>query len=192
MDKKIKKPKILICDPIAKIGIEMLKEQCIVDIKFGLTQTQLKEVIPSYDAVIVRSSTKLPENVIESAINLKVIGRAGSGLDTIDVEAAMGKGIAVVNSPGANSVAVAEHTFALIFALIRHLPRANYGLKENLWEKKNLMGTGLAGKKLGLVGFGSIARLVASRASAFGMDVQVYQRKAHHIWRNIITFEVLR
>jgi len=173
-----KKSRILICDPIAKIGVDMLKEHCIVDVQSGLDEDQLKEAISTYDGAVVRSATKFPRNVIESAANLKVIGRAGAGLDTIDVEAANEKGIAVVNSPNANSVAVAEHTFALIFALVRHLPRANAGLKENLWEKKSLMGTGLAGKTLGLVGFGRIARQVASRAIAFGMNVQVSQKRA--------------
>ena len=178
MIQKKDKPKVLICDPIAKIGIDMLEESCTVDIQPGLTEDQLKKIIPAYDAAVVRSATKFPKTVIEAATNLKVIGRAGAGLDTIDLEAAKAKDVAVVNSPNANSVAVAEHTFALIFALVRHLPRANAGLKENLWEKKNLTGTGLAGKTLGLLGFGRIARQVASRAIAFGMNVQVAQRRA--------------
>jgi len=172
------KPKVIICDPIAKIGIDMLKERCIVDIITGVTEEELISRIPQYHAAVVRSATKFPSNVIEAARNLKVIGRAGAGLDTIDVEAAKEKGITVVNSPNANSVAVAEHTFALIFSLVRHLNRANAGLKENKWEKKTLMGTGLAGKTLGLVGFGKISRQVASRAIAFGMNVQVAQRRA--------------
>ncbi|PIE67704.1 MAG: hypothetical protein CSA23_02700 [Deltaproteobacteria bacterium] len=174
----MEKQKVIICDPIAEIGIDMLKEHCRVDIETGMSEERLKEVIPAYDAAVVRSATKFPESVIDCAANLKVIGRAGAGLDTIDVAAAGKRGIAVVNSPNANSVAVAEHTFALIFALIRHLPRANAGMKNNQWEKKLLMGTGLAGKTLGLVGFGKIARQVASRAIAFGMHVQAYQRRA--------------
>lgn len=178
MTRKSEKPRVIICDSIAKIGIDMLKEHCIVDVKTGLSEDQLKEVIPAYDAAAVRSATKFPRAVIEHAVNLKVIGRAGAGLDTIDVEAAKENGIAVVNSPNANSVAVAEHTFALMLALVRHLPRANVTLKESRWEKKNLMGTGLAGKTLGLVGFGRISRQVASRALAFGMNVQVAQRRA--------------
>jgi len=178
MNQERKKANVIICDSIAKIGIDMLKQHCNVDIQTGLTEDQLKEVIPAYDAAVVRSATKFPKEVIERATNLKVIGRAGAGLDTIDVETAKKKGIAVINAPNANSVAVAEHTFALMLALVRHLPRANSTLKENRWEKKNLMGTGLAGKTLGLVGFGKIARQVASRALAFGMNVQVSQRRA--------------
>ena len=172
------KPKVIICDSVADIGIEMLKVHCQVDVKTGLTEDELVAAIPVYDAAVVRSATKFPARVIDAAKNLKVIGRAGAGLDTIDVERAEEKGVAVVNSPNANSVAVAEHTFALMFALVRHLPRANAGLKEDRWEKKQLMGTGLAGKTLGLVGFGRIARQVAFRAQAFGMHVQVSQRRA--------------
>jgi phosphoglycerate dehydrogenase-like enzyme len=174
----MEKQKVIICDHIAEIGIDMLKENCLVDIETGMSEERLREVIPAYHAAVVRSATKFPKSVIDAATNLKVIGRAGAGLDTIDVAAAEERGIAVVNSPNANSVAVAEHVFALMFALVRHLPRANAGLKDNRWEKKNLMGTGLAGKTLGLVGFGRIARQVASRAIAFGMQVQVCQRRA--------------
>ena len=156
----------------------MLEDQCRVDIKTGLTEQELIKIIPQYEAAVVRSATKFPKAVIEAATRLKVIGRAGAGLDTIDVVAAEEKGIAVVNSPNANSVAVAEHTFALMLALIRHLPRATASLKDHRWEKKLLMGTGIAGKTLGLVGFGRIARQVASRALAFGMKVQVTQKRA--------------
>ena len=157
MNKEIQRTKVIICDSIAKIGIDMLKEHCVVDIKTGLTENQLNEIIPAYDAAVVRSATQFPEAILDSAIKLKVIGRAGAGLDNIDVEAAKKRGITVVNAPKANSVAVAEHTFALMLALVRHLPRANSSLKENRWEKNKFMGTGLAGKTLGLVGFGKIA-----------------------------------
>ncbi|MCP3901382.1 MAG: hydroxyacid dehydrogenase, partial [Desulfobacteraceae bacterium] len=178
MKKESGKPKVIICDLIDKIGIDMLEEHCQVDVQSGLSEEQLISVISKYDAAIVRSATKFSKVVIDTASNLKVIGRAGSGLDSIDLDAAKDKGITVVNSPNANSVAVAEHTFGLIFALVRHLPRANASLKNNRWEKKDLMGTGLAGKTLGLVGFGKISRQVASRAIAFGMNVQVAQQRA--------------
>ena len=178
MNKKRKKPSIIICDPMAKIGIDMLKDHCIVDIQKGLTKDKLQKVIPGYDAAIVRNTTRFPRSVIKCAKDLKVIGRTGAGIDTINVEAAKEKGIAVVTSSKANSVAVAEHTFALMLGLVRHLPQANKSLKDNRWEKKGLMGTGLAGKTLGLVGFGKIARQVASRALAFGMNIQVFQKRA--------------
>ncbi len=172
------KNKIIVCDPIAKIGIDMLKKHCIVDIQTDLTEDQLQEMIPDYDAAIVKSGIRFPEAIIDRAEKLKAIGLTGAGIDTIDLETAKEKGIVVVNSPEANSVAVAEHTFALMFALVRHLHRANMSLKDNRWEKKELMGTGLAGKTMGLVGFGRIARQVASRAIAFGMNIQVSQRRA--------------
>jgi len=178
MNKKRKKPRIIICDPIAQIGIDMFKKHCIVDIQTGLDEDKLKEIIPGYDAAVVRNATRFSRSVIECAVNLKVIGRTGAGIETIDVEAARERDIAVVYSSKANSIAVAEHTFALMLALVRHLHRANRSLKDNRWEKKDLMGTGLAGKTLGLVGFGQIARQVASRALAFGMNVQVSQRRA--------------
>ncbi|MBC8438808.1 MAG: hypothetical protein H8D87_03885 [Deltaproteobacteria bacterium] len=178
MNKKRKNPRIIICDPMAKIGIDMLKEHCIVEIQTGLTEDKLREVIPDYDAAVVRNATRFPRSVIERAVNLKVIGRTGAGIEIIDVEAAKEKDIVVVSCPNANSVAVAEHTFALMLALVRHVPRANKRLKDNCWEKKDLIGTGLAGKTLGLVGFGKIGRQVAWRALAFGMNVQVSQKRA--------------
>ncbi|MBT3386317.1 MAG: hypothetical protein HN417_00140 [Desulfobacula sp.] len=178
MSQKRKKYRVIICDPLAKIGIDMLKDHCIVDIQKGLTKDKLQKVIPGYDAAIVRNTTRFPRSVIKCAKDLKVIGRTGAGIDTINVEAAKEKGIAVVTSSKANSVAVAEHTFALMLGLVRHLPQANKSLKDNRWEKKGLMGTGLAGKTLGLVGFGKIARQVASRALAFGMNIQVFQKRA--------------
>jgi len=178
MNNERKKTSIIICDPIAKIGIDMLSEHCTVDIRTGLTEEQLQEIIPDYDAAVVRNATRFPRSVIERAVNLKVIGRTGAGIETIDIEAAKERGIAVVYSSNANAVAVAEHTFALMLALVRHLHRANMSLKDNRWEKKDLMGTGLAGKTLGLVGFGNVARQVATRALAFGMNVQVSQRRA--------------
>ena len=178
MNQKRKKYSILICDSLPEVGINMLKEHCIVDIQKGLNKNKLKKVISGYDAAVVRKAGIFSRAVIECAVNLKVIGLTGAGIDTTDVAAAQENDIAVVNSPDANSVAVAEHTFALMFALVRHLPRANRSLKDNRWEKKDLMGTGLAGKTLGLVGFGRIARQVASRALAFGMNIQVSQRRA--------------
>jgi len=178
MNKEREKTRVIICDDIAKIGIDMLRKNCIVDVRTSLTQDQLKEAISDYDAAVVKNTTRFPRDIIESAGKLKVIGRAGAGLDTIDRKAAKEKGIVIVNAQNANSVAVAEHTFGLMLCLGRHLHRANADLKDNRWEKKCLMGTGLAGKTLGLVGFGQIARQVASRALAFGMTVQVYQRRA--------------
>jgi phosphoglycerate dehydrogenase-like enzyme len=172
-----RRPAVLICDAVDPAGIEMLGQIADVDTRLGLTQEELIELIPGYEVVIVRSATKLPAHVIEHGLNLKVIGRAGSGLDNIDVVAAKERGIQVVNSPGANAVAVAEHTMGLLLSLARRLPTADLSLKAGRWDKKNLMGTGLAGKTLGIVGFGRIGREVAIRAQAFGLKILVNQRR---------------
>lgn len=171
------RPRVLICDKIADVGIEMLQEHADVDVKTGLSPKELLDIIGDYEAVVVRSATKIRANAIERADRLKVIGRAGAGLDNIDVVEATANGIKVVNCPGANTRAVAEHTLALILALARRLPRADMSMKEGRWEKSKLLGTGLVGKTLGIVGFGRIGREVAIRAQAFGMRVIVNQRR---------------
>lgn len=171
------RPKVLICDKIADVGIEMMAEHFDVDVKTKLSPAELLNVIPGYDAMVVRSATKVRADVIDHALRLKVIGRAGSGLDNIDVARAQEKGIQVVNSPDANTVAVAELTMGLLLSLARQLPHADHSLKEGRWEKKKLMGTGLKGKTLGIVGFGRIGREVAIRAQGFGMKILVNQRR---------------
>ena len=168
--------RVLICDTIGQIGIDMLKEKCRVDIKTGLNEEQLKEVITDYDAVVVRSATKITAGVIEKARRLKVIGRAGAGLDNIATDKATEKGITVVNSPNANSVAVAELAMSLILSLSRHIPQADQSMKTGKWAKKELMGIGLTGKTLGIIGMGRIGCELAKRAQAFGMRVVAYQR----------------
>lgn len=155
----------------------MLLEFADVDVKNGLSKDELLRAVGDYDAVIVRSATKITAEVIEHGLRLKVIGRAGAGLDNIDVVAAQNREIAVVNCPDANTVAVAEHAMALMLALARRLPRADLSLKEGRWEKSQLLGTGLAGKTLGIIGFGRIGREVAARAQAFRMKVLVNQRR---------------
>jgi phosphoglycerate dehydrogenase-like enzyme len=155
----------------------MLQEHADVDVKTGLNPAQLKAIIPDYEAIIVRSATQVTAEVIEHGRRLQIIGRAGAGLDNIDVVAAQERGIQVVNCPDANTLAVAEHTMGLLLALARRLPRADLSLKEGKWEKKTFMGTGLAGKTLGIVGFGRIGREVALRAQAFGMKILVNQRR---------------
>ncbi|HMQ54763.1 MAG TPA: NAD(P)-dependent oxidoreductase [Anaerolineae bacterium] len=177
MNSNQRRPRVLICDRIADSGIELLAEHADVDVQTGLKPEELLKVVGDYQAVVVRSATKITASIIERAYSLKVIGRAGSGLDNIDVEAAKQRNIKVVNCPDANTRAVAEHTLALMLALARHLPEADAGLKEGRWEKNKLMGTGLYGKTLGIIGFGRIGREVAIRAQAFGMQVLVNQRR---------------
>ncbi len=169
--------RILICDAIAQVGIDMLQEHFDVDVKIGISKEELLDTIDRYQGVVVRSATKIGADVLERASHLEIIGRAGAGLDNIDVAEAQARGIKVVNCPDANTVAVAEHTMALLLGLVRHLPKADVGLKAGRWEKKQLLGMGLTGKVLGIIGFGRIGREVAIRAKAFGMKVLVNQRR---------------
>lgn len=172
------RPRILICDPIAEDGLALLRQCADVDVNTKLSPAALLETIAAYDGIVTRSATQVTREVIAHAINLKIIGRAGAGLDNIDVTAARERSIQVVNSPDANTLAVAEHTLGLLLALARRLPWADWSLKAGRWEKSKLVGTGLAGKTLGIVGFGRIGRQVAQRAQAFRMKILVNQRRA--------------
>lgn len=176
MAEKSLKSRVLVCDPINQAGIDLLKEHFTVDVMPGLTRDELLNTVHMYDAIVVKSATQINSLVIERAPRLKVIGRAGSGLDNIALNTAKKRGIIVINSPDANSVAVAELTMSMILSLARQLPRADQSMKNGKWEKNKLMGISLVGKKLGIVGFGRIGREVALRAQAFGMTVLVYQR----------------
>lgn len=171
-----RRPRILICDEIHEAGIELLQSYADVEIKTGLSPAELCDVVAPYDGLIARSATQITANVIKHGLNLKIVGRAGSGLDNVDVEAARAAQIAVVNSPDANTLAVAEHTLALLLALARHLPQAAASMKAGKWQKSQLLGSGLAGKTLGIIGFGRIGQQVALRAQAFGMKILVNQR----------------
>lgn len=170
--------RVLICDPIAEEGITYLRQYTNVDVvSKPLSPEALAEVVRDYDAIIVRSATRVTREVIENGKRLKVIGRAGSGLDNIDIATARALGVEVRNCPEANTLAVAEHTIALMLALARHLVDAVTSLKGGQWEKTRFMGRGLAGRTLGIVGYGRIGREVAKRARAFGMRVLVNQRR---------------
>src|SRR6266545_1615571 len=171
----IGRPNILVCDPIHDDGIALLRQHTTVDIRPGLKREELEAIAGHYDALIVRSATKIPASVIEHGHKLRAIGRAGSGLDGIDVAAARARGIEVLNCPDANSLAVAEHAFALMLALARRVVLADESMKAGRWEKSKLVGSGLAGKTLAIIGFGRIGRQVAKRAQAFGMRVIVNQ-----------------
>jgi D-3-phosphoglycerate dehydrogenase len=165
--------KVLVNDTIAEEALEELRSKYEVTTKFH-DKEELLAIISDYDALIVRGKTKVPREVIEKGVNLKVIGRAGIGVDNIDVEFASEKKIPVVNAPRASTIAVAELAIGHMISLARHLPFADKSMKAGLWEKKNLMGTELNGKTLGLVGCGRIGAEVASRAVAFGMEVLAY------------------
>lgn len=164
-----KKMKVLINDAIAESAIEMLRSKYEVTAQFH-EKEDLLNVIPDYDALIVRGKTKVPREVIDKGAKLKVIGRAGIGVDSIDVQYATEKKIPVVNAPMSSTVSVAELAVGHMISLARHLPYADRSMKEGKWEKKKLMGNELMGKTLGMVGCGRIGAEVASRAKAFGME----------------------
>jgi D-3-phosphoglycerate dehydrogenase len=165
--------KVLVNDQIADEAIEMLRSKYEVTAKFH-DKDELLDVISDYDALIVRGKTKVPKEVIEKGDKLKVIGRAGIGVDNIDVDFATEKKVAVVNAPRSSTISVAELAMGHMISMARHLPFADKSMKAGLWEKKKLMGTELHGKTLGLVGCGRIGAEVASRAVAFGMNVLAY------------------
>jgi D-3-phosphoglycerate dehydrogenase len=168
--------KILISEKLSQQGIELLQQEPAwrVDVKTSLTPAQLIEVISQYDGLLVRSNTKVTAEVIEAAKRLKVIGRAGTGVDNINLEAATNKGIVVMNAPGGNSISVAELTMGLMLAMTRAVPQASVSTKEGKWDKKDLIGVELKDKTLGVVGFGKIGMEVAKRAKAFQMNLLVY------------------
>src|SRR5690349_8268530 len=166
--------KILITDGLDESGQAILRASGQVDDRTGVSAEDLLKVIPEYDALIVRGRTKVNAAVLEAASNLKVVGRAGVGVDNIDLEAAKKKGVAVVNAPIASTIAVAELTFGLMLALAREIPRADATIKQGQWIKKELEGVELYGKTLGVIGFGRIGAEVGKRAHAFGMKVLGY------------------
>ena len=167
--------KVLISDNISTKGIEILKKAGLdVDVKTGMKPEELMAVIGDYHGLVVRSATKATSKIIDAASNLKVIGRAGSGLDNVDVTAATKKGIVVMNAPGGNTITTAEHSFALMCSMARQIPQATASMKEGKWEKKRFMGVELFNKTLGVIGIGNIGSQVARRAQAFAMNVIAY------------------
>ncbi len=190
--------KILISDNLSDAGLDILKsyDDFEVDIKTGLTPDQLKEEITGYDAIIVRSGTKLTSDIIEKADNMKVIGRAGVGLDNIDVESASKKGIVVMNAPGGNTVSTAEHTMSLILALSRNITQAVLSVKQGEWNRKKFMGNQLYGKNIGIIGLGRIGSEIAKRCNAFGMKVNAYDpflssEKAEELGIKLVDFDTI-
>jgi D-3-phosphoglycerate dehydrogenase len=163
--------KILISDTLAESGKEILRKHAEVADKAGIPPEDLRKEIHKYHALIVRGRTKVTKAVFDAGDNLKVVGRAGVGVDNIDLTAAQAKGVTVVNSPMATTVAVAEHTFALMFALVRNIPRADATMKAGQWEKKTLKGAELGGKTLGIIGMGRIGSTIVRMAKAFGMTI---------------------
>lgn len=167
--------KILISDNLDPRCVEIFKENNIqADLIPGLSKEELLKIIGNYNGLIVRSATQVTAEVIEKGTNLEVIGRAGTGIDNIDVNAATRKGILVMNTPGGNTISAAEHTFALMMSLCRNIPQGDRSMKEGKWERKNLSGCELSEKVVGIIGLGKIGREVALRALAFNMKVLGY------------------
>ncbi len=168
--------KILISDKLSEKAVEELKkiDDFEVTVKTGMSPEELENEIVSYDAIVIRSATKLRANVLEKAKNLKIIVRAGIGLDNVDLKKAEKLGIKVFNTPSATSITVAEYTIGLMFAVARNIPQAYSSMKAHKWEKKLFGGTELYGKTAGIIGFGRIGREVARREIALGMEVIFY------------------
>ena len=168
--------RVLVADKIAPAGVDYLNEQAgfVVDMVTGLDEAGLCEKISSYHGVLVRSAVTITKAVLDAAENLQVIGRAGIGVDNINVAHATEKGIAVLNTPNANATTTAELTIAHILSLSRNLPQADRSVKEGKWERSKFMGAELANKQLGIFGYGNIGRIVASRAKGLGMQVAAY------------------
>src|SRR5476649_1171942 len=166
-----KRPKVLVREEIAEAGVDLLRAKFDVDED---ATSDLLEIIGNYEAIIIRSATKLTAPFIEAGTNLKVIGRAGVGVDNVDVDAATRRGIVVANAPESNIVSAAEHAVGLIFALARNIPQAHAALKDGRWERSKWGGIELEGKTLGLLGFGRIGQQVARRALGLQMRVVAY------------------
>jgi D-3-phosphoglycerate dehydrogenase (EC 1.1.1.95) len=167
-------PRVIVTDPIDQAGIDILSQVAQVDVRTNLTLEELIAVIPNYDAIMVRSGTRVTREVIEAGKNLKIIGRAGVGVDNIDVAAATKAGILVVNSPEGNTIAAAEHAIALMMALSRHIADANASLKAGQWKREEFVGVEVYKKTLGIVGLGRIGSHVAQIAKAMGMRLLAY------------------
>jgi D-3-phosphoglycerate dehydrogenase len=168
--------KVLVSDPLSKKGLEILDKarEIKYDLKPGLSPEELKKIIPEYDAIIIRSETKLKAEIIEAADRLKVIGRAGIGLDNVDLRAATKKGVVVMNTPQENAIAAAEHTIAMMLSISRKIPQATAIMRAGKWEKRKFMGVELYSKTLGLIGIGVIGTIVADRARGLKMKVIGY------------------
>lgn len=167
-------PRILVADPLAEDGLERLRRAGDVTVVSKLQEAELIQRIPEFDALVVRSETRVTAKVLEAGRNLRVVGRAGVGVDNIDVQAATRKGILVVNAPRGNIVAAAEHTVALLFALARWVPQADASVKRGEWTRSKFIGTEIRGKTLGVIGLGNVGSEVAKRAHGLEMEVVAY------------------
>src|SRR5215469_10711926 len=166
-------PKVLIADKLSPAAVAIFKERD-VDAKTGLAKEELLKIVDQYDGIAIRSATKVTADVIKAAKNLKVVGRAGIGVDNVDIPAATAAGVIVMNTPFGNSITTAEHAISLMLALARELPAANASTQAGKWEKNRFMGVEITAKVLGLIGAGNIGSIVADRARGVKMKVIAY------------------
>ena len=188
--------RVLVSDPLAEEGLLILKEACDVDVRTGLKEDELCGIIGEYDALIVRSGTEVTAKVIAAGRNLKFIGRAGVGVDNVDMDAATKQGVIVANAPEGNTLAATEHTMAMMLSLARNIPQATASLKKKEWKRNKFMGVELNEKTLGIVGFGRIGREVAKRANAMDMKCVAYdpfisKERAAQLGVKVMTLEDL-
>ena len=168
-------PKVLIADKLSPAAVAIFKERGIeADVKTGLSKEELLKIVDQYDGMAIRSATKVTADVIKAAKKLKVVGRAGIGVDNVDIPAATAAGVIVMNTPFGNSITTAEHAIAMMMALARDLPAANASTQAGKWEKNRFMGTEVYGKTLGLIGAGNIGSIVADRAKGLKMHVVAF------------------
>ena len=168
-------PKVLISDALSNLANEVFINNNIeVDTIIDLKPEDLRKIIHNYDGLVVRSATKATDEIISSGKNLKIIGRAGAGVDNIDLISAKKNNVIVMNTPGGNTNATAEHTLSLLMSLYRNIPEANLGTHNGLWEKKKFKGLELKGKKLGIIGFGNVGERLSEIAIALGMKISVF------------------
>src|ERR1044071_144608 len=180
--------KVLVSDPIDKEGLNPLYENPKFEVllKPGLTPEQLLREVSTTEVLLVRSETKVTPTVLESGKNLKLVGRAGVGVDNIDLAAASKRGVIVMNVPGGNTVSAAEHTVSLMMAMAHNVAQADATMKQGRWDRKKFVGTELVGKKLGLVGLGRVGREVATRALGLGMSIVAHDPMADPEWCRLV------
>jgi D-3-phosphoglycerate dehydrogenase len=189
-------PKVLVSDPIDQVGIDILSQVAQVDIKTNLPVEELVKIIPDYEALMIRSGTHVTQAVIDAGTQLKIIGRAGVGVDNVDVPAATRRGILVVNSPEGNTVAAAEHAVAMMLAISRYIPDANQSVKSGKWDRKSFTGVEVYKKTLGIVGLGKIGSHVAAIARSMGMRLLAYDpflsiERAEQIGCQLVELDIL-
>ncbi|AFY84501.1 phosphoglycerate dehydrogenase [Oscillatoria acuminata] len=189
-------PKVLVSDPIDQAGLDILSQVAQVDVKTGLSNEELVQMIPEYDALMIRSGTRVTQEIIEAGNQLKIIGRAGVGVDNVDVPSATRKGIVVVNSPEGNTIAAAEHALAMMLSLSRYIPDANHSVKNGKWDRKSYVGAEVYKKTLGIVGLGKIGSHVAAAAKALGMKLLAYDpfislERADHLGCRLVDMDLL-